>query len=247
MGALTPAISSVALAADADMVAWRSGFAARLRRGRRGRRARLHVKLDTGMGRLGTRDPAQALRVAAARGRGRALELVGADDALRDRREPDATSSAAARSLRAGRGEFRCVHPDASCTRPTVPATLATSGALRHGPLRRRDLRAGPFGEDPAARGLEPALSLRSWVADVKQMRAGDSAGYGRTLDGRATTNVATVPIGYGDGYRRGFANKARRAHPRAAPAARRHGEHGQHHASTSAPTPPSRPGDGRR
>ena len=38
-----------------------------------------------------------------------------------------------------------------------------------------------PFGEDPVARGLDPALSLRSYVADVKEVRAGDTVGYGRT------------------------------------------------------------------
>ena len=40
-----------------------------------------------------------------------------------------------------------------------------------------------PFGADPAEQGLEPALELRSYVADVKRFEPGDSAGYGRTLD----------------------------------------------------------------
>ena len=38
-----------------------------------------------------------------------------------------------------------------------------------------------PFQEDPAERGLEPALSLESWVAAVKRFEPGDSAGYGRS------------------------------------------------------------------
>src|SRR4051794_32702624 len=61
MGALSDEELPVALAARADVVVWRRGFLDRLPDG-----ARVHVKLDTGMGRLGTRDAAEALDVARA-------------------------------------------------------------------------------------------------------------------------------------------------------------------------------------
>jgi alanine racemase len=64
-----------------------------------------------------------------------------------------------------------------------------------------------PFGEDPAAHGLEPALSLSSWVGAVRHFEAGDSAGYGRRWTAAEPTWVATVPIGYGDGWRRALTN----------------------------------------
>ena len=87
-----------------------------------------------------------------------------------------------------------------------------------------------PFGDDPAARGLEPALQLSSYVAEVKRCEAGESAGYGRRFVAERDTWLAVLPIGYGDGWRRGCSNNADvliagRALPR-----RRHGEHGQHH-----------------
>jgi alanine racemase len=66
-----------------------------------------------------------------------------------------------------------------------------------------------PFHEDPVPRGLEPALVLESYVADIKRMSAGDSAGYGRTWTAAGETAVAVLPIGYGDGYRRGLSNNA--------------------------------------
>jgi alanine racemase len=66
-----------------------------------------------------------------------------------------------------------------------------------------------PFHEDPALRGLEPALKLGSYVADVKRMRTGNSVGYGRTWTAQGERDVAVLPIGYGDGYRRGLSNKA--------------------------------------
>jgi alanine racemase len=64
-----------------------------------------------------------------------------------------------------------------------------------------------PFQRDPDERGLEPALSLHSYVADVKRFAAGASAGYGRTWKAAADTWVGVLPIGYGDGFRRGLSN----------------------------------------
>ena len=66
-----------------------------------------------------------------------------------------------------------------------------------------------PFGEDPAARGLRPALELRSYVADVKPFDPGASAGYGRKWRATEPTHVGVLPIGYGDGYRRALTNTA--------------------------------------
>ena len=64
-----------------------------------------------------------------------------------------------------------------------------------------------PFGADPAEQGLEPALELRSYVADVKRFEAGASAGYGRTWRAPDDTWVGVLPIGYGDGVRRALSN----------------------------------------
>src|SRR5437660_12151981 len=66
-----------------------------------------------------------------------------------------------------------------------------------------------PFGSDPFARELEPALSLHAYVADVKRFGAGDSAGYGRTWCAERDTLVGVLPIGYGDGVRRLLSNNA--------------------------------------
>jgi alanine racemase len=66
-----------------------------------------------------------------------------------------------------------------------------------------------PFQGDPAEHGLEPALELRSYVAEVKPCAAGQSAGYGRRFVADEATTLATVPIGYGDGVRRALTNNA--------------------------------------
>ncbi len=66
-----------------------------------------------------------------------------------------------------------------------------------------------PFQGDPAERGLAPALALHSYVADVKRFAAGSSAGYGRTWRAERDTWVGVLPLGYGDGVRRGLSNNA--------------------------------------
>ena len=64
-----------------------------------------------------------------------------------------------------------------------------------------------PFQEDPSPWQLEPALRLESWVAALRRFERGESAGYGRRWRAEEPCWVATVPIGYGDGWRRGLTN----------------------------------------
>ena len=60
-----------------------------------------------------------------------------------------------------------------------------------------------PFGEDPAADGLEPALAWRSDLAQVKRLETGLSTGYGRNFVAARPTWIGIVPVGYADGFRR--------------------------------------------
>jgi alanine racemase len=66
---------------------------------------------------------------------------------------------------------------------------------------------ADPMHEDPALRGLEPALTLASYVAAVKPVQPGESAGYGRRFVAEREGWLATLPIGYGDGVARRLTN----------------------------------------
>ena len=198
MGALAPAELDVALEARADVVAWREEFAASLPE-----RARVHVKLDTGMGRLGTRDPDEASRVVEAAGD----RLAGLMTHFATADEDDASF------LEAQLERFE----EWIARHPGVPVHAANSAATLRLPAARFDMvRCGiaiygmdPFGRDPAAHGLEPALELVSYVAEVKRARPGESAGYGRRFVAERETWLGTIPIGYGDGYRRGLTNDA--------------------------------------
>ena len=118
---------AVALGRRADVVAWRERFVgARCRRAARG----VHVKLDTGMGRLGTRDPDEATRVAPAspprRGRGwpaLMTHFATADD------DGDAFFDEQLARFAPGSAPLRERHPERSCTRPTRPRRCASPAA----------------------------------------------------------------------------------------------------------------------
>ena len=64
-----------------------------------------------------------------------------------------------------------------------------------------------PMNQDPAPYGLEPALELTSYVAALKPIAPGQSAGYGRRFVAERPTWIATLPIGYADGIRRALTN----------------------------------------
>jgi alanine racemase len=180
------------------VIAWREEFLAKLDAD-----ARVHVKLDTGMGRLGTRDPEEASRVAAAAGE----RLAGLMTHFATADEDD--QSFVDEQL----GRFRSWLG----RHPGVLTHAANSAAALRRPDARFDMvRCGiaaygmdPFHRDPVDHGLEPALELISYVAEVKRCDVGESAGYGRRFVAERPTWLGTIPIGYGDGVRRGLTNNA--------------------------------------
>jgi alanine racemase len=209
LGALSDEELPVAVAARADISVWTAEAVQALVAD--GRPARVHVKLDSGLGRLGTRDAEEATAVAEAVQAAENLELVGAwtHFATADERG-DAFFGEQLARFRAWAEPLRAQHPG-------LLLHTANSAAMLRDPATHFDLvRPGvaiygldPFGEDPAARDLEPALELVSYVAAVKPAVPGESAGYGRRYVAQRDTLLATAPIGYGDGYRRGLGNKA--------------------------------------
>jgi alanine racemase len=104
----------------------------------------------------------------------------------------------------------RADHPGVLVHAANSAATLRDPGS--HFDMVRCGIAAyglDPFQRDPFERQLEPALELRSYVADVKRFAAGDSAGYGQRWRAPVETYVGVLPIGYGDGVRRGMTNNA--------------------------------------
>jgi alanine racemase len=213
MGALTADELRTALAARADVAVWREGFRDECSRiaAELGHMARVHVKLDSGMGRLGERDPDALIQLARACVEDQRLEVAGVWTHF-------ATADEEGDSYMGE--QLTAFTPVAEAVRELAPdctVHAANSAATMRDPATHFDMvRCGiavygldPFGRDPAERGLEPALELHSYVADVKRFERGASAGYGRTWRAPEDTWVGVLPIGYGDGVRRGLSNNA--------------------------------------
>lgn len=99
-----------------------------------------------------------------------------------------------------------------------APRSLANSAALMAWPAARSDWnRPGfmlyghsPFGAaDPQAEELRPVMTLRSEVIALRQLAAGETVGYGDSWTASRPSRIATVAIGYGDGYPRRASGKA--------------------------------------
>jgi alanine racemase len=206
MGALTSDELDAALAADADVVAWRPEAIPAIA-GLGG--GRVHVKLDSGMGRLGTRDAAEATRVAEAAAETAGVELAGLMTHFATADEPgDAFFGEQLERFRAWAEPLRTAHPSAVVHAGNSAATLRD--AASHFDMVRAGIAIyglDPFQQDAAAQRLEPALELVSSVAEVKPCAAGESAGYGQRFVAERDTVLATIPIGYGDGVRRALTN----------------------------------------
>jgi alanine racemase len=211
MGALDSGELDVALAANSEVAVWRSEFAELVaaRGAALGVRPRVHVKHDSGMGRLGERDPETVLRLLDSVAGDERVELAGLWTHFATADEPE--NPFLGEQLQ----RFRAVVERARESHPGLFVHAANSAATLAEPDAHFDMvRCGvavygldPFGSDPFEQELEPALELHSYVADVKRFETGASAGYGQTWRAPAETCVGVLPIGYGDGVRRALGN----------------------------------------
>ncbi|HVP74865.1 MAG TPA: alanine racemase [Gaiellaceae bacterium] len=150
---------------------------------------RVHLKLDTGMGRWGLSELPPP-----------PVEVVGLMSHL-----ASADTDAAYTEWQIER--FRvATAPYSHLTRHIANS----AGALRYPSSRFDAARCGialyglsPFGTDPLEDGLEPVLTWTSHIAQARLLRAGESTGYGRRYVAERDTWIGIVPVGYADGFRR--------------------------------------------
>lgn len=165
----------------------------------------VHLKIDTGMQRVGVSVEGVAEAVAAIEAHTPTVRLVGVFTHLAMADEPDDDFT----GLQLSRLD---VALDAMSLPEGVLVHAANSaGALAHPGARRSFVRAGIAiygispgrGVDPLCGGLRPALSLRARVSHLKRVSAGTRISYGLRHTFERDTTVATVPIGYADGVPR--------------------------------------------
>ena len=171
---------------------------------------RMHLKVDTGMGRLGS-PPPRTVRIARTIGRHEGCEFTAAWTHFARADEPAANTTG--RQLARFHEALDAL--DAADLRPRL-RHAANSAALLTVPEARFDLvrpglaAYGHHGSEAVARAapdLEPILTLSAPVVFAKRVSAGDAISYSHRWTAPRDTNVATVRIGYGDGYPRAFSN----------------------------------------
>lgn len=175
-----------------------------------GRDARVHVKVDTGMHRVGLPPDRAEDFVAAAAGRGLRVEGLLTHFAKSEEPEDPATRRQLAAFLEV---------LDRLASRGVVPryrhaANTAATLALPEARLDLVRVGIGVYGvaPDPSLAGaadLRPAMSLRSRVALVKRVAAGEAVSYGLRYRLERESTIATVPVGYADGYARSLSGRA--------------------------------------
>jgi len=150
---------------------------------------RVHVKLDTGMGRWGVSELMSP-----------ALEVVGLMSHLATADTDAAYAEWQIERFRAATAPYthleRHIANSAAALRyPSAAFDAARCGIALYG--------LSPFGTDPAEDGLRPVLRWSSYVAQSKLLRPGQSTGYGRRFVAERDTWIGIVPVGYADGFRR--------------------------------------------
>ena len=150
---------------------------------------RVHLKLDTGMGRWGLSE----LAPPAGEVVGLMSHFASADcDAAFTAHQTERFAAATAGYSHLTR---HIANSAAALRYPAARFDAARCGVALYG--------LSPFGGDPMDDGLEPALSWRSHLAQVRLLQPGDSTGYGRRFVAERPTWIGIVPVGYADGFRR--------------------------------------------
>lgn len=170
--------------------------------------ARVHIKVDTGMGRLGVR-PQEVLAFVRSLPGGIDVEGIFTHFAAADDPDPAFTREQLARfqgalaALAAAGIRPRWRHAANSAAimaHPDSHLDLVRMGIAMYG--------LAPDPARPWPADLRPAMALKSRISHLKVMAAGETVSYGRTWTARGGERVATIPVGYADGYRRLFSNR---------------------------------------
>ncbi len=189
-------------------------------------RLKVHVKVDSGMGRLGILSdalrpvgppdapPEQAASQIAAMGELDGLEIEGIYTHFASADDADKASARRQLCLFTGlldaldRARIRipirhAANSAAIIDLPDTHLDMVRAGISLYGLAPSADV-------DTAAVGLKPAMALKARIVHLKKVPARFAVSYGSTYHTAAPTIIATVPVGYADGYSRGLSNRGR-------------------------------------
>jgi len=164
-----------------------------------GPRLAVHLKVDTGMGRLGC-TPEEAPALARRISDSSRLRLAGTmTHFASSETDPEFTCHQFERFLEA---------LDGFSVDPGIRHASNSGAVLRHPEMALDAVRPGLAVYGFVGDGLRPALALRALVTRVQDVMLGQSVGYGQTWVARRPARIATVAIGYEDGVMRSRSNR---------------------------------------
>lgn len=170
-----------------------------------GKTAQVHIKIDTGMGRIGVRDEAELRALLDALGNCPDVRLTGAFTHFAD---ADSADEDYTRMQLARFRSLTALLPEG------ILRHCANSAAIHRFPEAAMDMvRAGisMYGCPPIPTDmpLQPVMTWRTAVTFVKNLQKGDKVSYGCTFTADRPMTVATIACGYGDGYHRAGSGRA--------------------------------------
>ncbi len=196
--------------------------------GEMGKTAKVHIKLDTGMGRLGflpydksAEEIAEIFEMPNIEVEGVFSHFATADETDKTFANSQAEKYGEFVELLESRGmKFELKHLcnsagiiDLSGENDNASANITDTCDVKYNMVRSGIMTYGLYPSEEVVKEnvvLKPALSLISHVAFVKEVDSGFAVSYGSTYVTSGKTKIATIPVGYGDGYPRSLSNKGR-------------------------------------
>lgn len=181
----------------------------------RGINANIHIKVDTGMGRIGARFDEVAEFAAGLK----AFKNLNVEGVMSHFAAADNLSENNFTHLQQRRLDESVVIFRENGFDPTLIDMANSPGAIAHPGSRGNMVRLGGilYGlggdvlpQETEKPELKPVLALYTQITQIKEIAAGESLGYGRTFVTNRDSIIATLPIGYHDGYSRSLSNRGK-------------------------------------
>ena len=173
-----------------------------------GRAAQVHLKLDTGMSRIGVRTAQEAQALVRLIDSLEGIELTGCFTHMATADEADSAGTLAQIArFREMCDAIAAVHPG-KITRHAANTASIFCYPQAHADMVRGGIALYGYPPVPQAKGLMPAMRWVTRGVYVKTIAPGDRVSYGGLFTAERETRVMTVPVGYADGYRRAITGK---------------------------------------
>lgn len=177
------------------------------------KKARVHIKVDTGMSRIGVKPDEEGLLFVQKALETKGIEVEGIFTHFA--RADEADKTAVNKQLEVFKG-FLAMIKDAAGKEIPIKHCSNSAGIIELPEANMDVVRAGItlYGLWPSGQvrkdivTLTPALSLYSHIVYIKEIEKGTPVSYGGTFTADKRMRIATIPVGYGDGYARGLSGK---------------------------------------